>query len=311
MRILIGLLTGTLSGATPSLLAALGGAYTYYAGMFNIAMEGMLLTGAFCAVLGSFFFQSWLAGVVCAVLGSTLLAGLFILFAIGLKTDEFVTGIALNLFAVGATTYLLRQIFDVKGSLADARIQAIPALSVPLLADVPVLGEILSGQNLMVYVAAAATVASAWLIFRTRFGLRLRAAGYNAASLDSSGVAAAGVRARALLICGGLCGLGGAFLSLGYVRLFAENMSAGRGWISLAAIILVNGNPGGVALIALVFGLADGLGLFLQSFAVPAQFTAMVPYLATLLALYVYAARQRRRAGRPVPAETPPAEPAG
>lgn len=296
MRIFIGLITGTLAGATPILLAALGGAYTFYAGMFNIAMEGMLLTGAFCAVLGSYFFGGWAAGLVCAVLGSLLLSGLFILFAIVLKTDEFVTGIALNLFAVGATTYLLRQIFNVKGSLTGPRLEAIPALHLPLLDQVPVLGEILSGQNLMIYVAAVATGVSAWLIFRTRFGLRLRAAGYNAASLDASGVPAAGIRARALLLCGVLCGLGGAFLSLGYVRLFAENMSAGRGWISLAAIILVNGNPWGVALIALVFGFADGLGLFLQTFAVPAQFTGMVPYLATLLALYVYAARRRRSA---------------
>ncbi|MBP7691017.1 MAG: ABC transporter permease [Anaerolineales bacterium] len=295
MRIFIGLITGTLSGATPILLAALGGAFTYYAGMFNIAMEGMLLAGAFCAVLGAYFFGSWAAGVLCAVLGGVLLAGLFILFAVVLKTDDFVTGIALNLFAVGATTYLLRQIFDVKGSLSDPRLQAIPALTVPGLDQIPVLGEILSGQNLMIYVAAAATLVSAWVIFRTRFGLRLRAAGYHAASLDASGVPAAGVRAQALLICGGLCGLGGAFLSLGYVRLFAENMSAGRGWISLAAIILVKGNPWGVALIALVFGFADGLGLFLQSFAVPAQFTGMVPYLATLLALYVYAARAKQR----------------
>jgi simple sugar transport system permease protein len=108
-------------------------------------------------------------------------------------------------------------------------------------------------------------------------------------------VPAARVRAQALLLCGVLCGLGGAFLSLGYVRLFAENMSAGRGWISLAAIILVNGHPWGVALISLVFGFADGLGLFLQSFSVPAQFTGMVPYAATLLALYVYAARLRRK----------------
>ncbi len=294
MRIFIGLITGTLASATPILLAALGGAFTYYAGLFNIAMEGMLLVGAFCAVLGAYFFQSWLAGVLCAVLGATALALLFILFAIVLKTDEFVTGIALNLFAVGATTYLLRQIFDVKGSLSDPRLPAIPAVTIPLLHDVPVLGAVVSGQNLMVYAAGLATVISAYLIFGTRFGLRLRAAGHNAASLETSGVSAARVRVWALLACGVLCGLGGAFLSLGYVRLFAENMSAGRGWISLAAIILVNGNPWGLAVIALLFGFSDGLGLLLQSAQIPSQFTGMVPYLATLLALSVYATRRAK-----------------
>jgi simple sugar transport system permease protein len=146
----------------------------------------------------------------------------------------------------------------------------------------------------MVYVAALATVVSAFLVFRTRFGLRLRAAGYNAASLDASGVPSSRLRVYALLLCGVLCGLGGAFLSLGYVNLFSENMSAGRGWISLAAIILVNGNPWGVAIIALLFGFADVLGLLLQSYQIPSQFTAMTPYLATLVALYFYARRQRK-----------------
>jgi len=161
---------------------------------------------------------------------------------------------------------------------------------------IPVLGQIVSGQNLVVYLTVLAIVLTAWLVFRTRFGLRLRAAGFNAACLDSSGVSTARVRACSLLACGVLCGLAGAFLSLGYVRLFAENMSAGRGWISLAAIILVSGNPWGIALISVVFGFFDGMGLLLQSYSVPSQFTSMVPYLATLAALYVYSRRTKGEA---------------
>ncbi|MEW6504124.1 MAG: ABC transporter permease [Chloroflexota bacterium] len=294
MKILIGLINGMISGATPILLAALGGAYTYYAGVFNIAMEGMLLTGAFFAVLGSYYTGSWLIGVLLAILGALFLSLIFILFAVVLKTDEFVTGIALNLFAVGATTYMLRKIFSVKGVFSNPAIQPIPTIRLPLVENVPLLGDILSGQNLMVWVALLATLLTHFLIFHTRFGLRLRAAGYNPARLDSSGVPSSRMRALSLLACGVLCGLGGAFLSLGYVNLFAENMSAGRGWISLAAIILVNGNPLGIALISLLFGFSDGLGLLLQGYRVPSQFTAMVPYLATLIALYFYAARKRR-----------------
>lgn len=293
MKILIGLINGMISGATPILLAALGGAYTYYAGVFNIAMEGMLLTGAFFAVLGSYYTGSWLIGVLLAVAGALLLSLIFILFAVVLKTDEFVTGIALNLFAVGATTYMLRKIFSVKGVFSNPAIQPIPSVRLPLIENIPLVGEILSGQNLMVWVAVVATMLTYYLIFQTRFGLRLRAAGYNPARLDSSGVPSNRMRALSLLACGVLCGLGGAFLSLGYVNLFAENMSAGRGWISLAAIILVNGNPLGIALISLLFGFSDGLGLLLQGYRVPAQFTAMVPYVATLIALYFYAARKR------------------
>ena len=294
MNIFTGLINSAISGATPILLAALGGAYTFYAGVFNIAMEGMLLMAAFCAVWGSVTFGSWVAGVLLAILGALGLALIFIIFAVWLDTDEFVTGIAINLFTLGATTYLLRQSFGVKGVFAGPGIDRIPSVTLPLIEQIPLLGPILSGQNLMVYVAALATAISAFLVFRTRFGLRLRAAGYNPASLDSSGVPSNRLRIYALLLCGVLCGLGGAFLSLGYVTLFSENMSAGRGWISLAAIILVGGNPWGVAVISLLFGLADVLGLLLQSYQIPSQFTAMTPYLATLVALYVYARRQRK-----------------
>ena len=295
MNIFTGLINGMISGATPILLAALGGTYTYYAGIFNIAMEGMMLSGAFFAVLGSYFFNSWPMGIVCAILGALLMALIFIVFAVVLKTDEFVTGIALNLFAVGATTYLLRQIFNIKGAFSSPGIIPIPRIHIPLIANIPVLGDILSGQNLLVYVTLVAVLISVFVIFKTRFGLRLRAAGYNAPSLDSSGVKTATIRIWSLIICGVLCGLAGAFLSLGYVTLFSENMSAGRGWISLAAVILVNGNPWGIALISLLFGFTDGLGLLLQQY-LPSQFTSMVPYLATLVSLYFYSIQKRKKA---------------
>lgn len=294
MNIFTGLIKGMISGATPILLAALGGAFTFYAGIFNIAMEGMMLGGAFFAVLGSYYFNSWLMGILCAILGSLLMAVIFIFFAVTLKTDEFVTGIALNLFALGATTYMLRQIFNVKGAFSSPDIVPIPRLQIPLINKIPVLGEIISGQNILVYVTILAVLISAFSIFKTRFGLRLRAAGYNAPSLDSSGVPSAKIRIWSLIICGILCGLAGAFLSLGYVTLFSENMSAGRGWISLAAVILVNGNPWGIALISLIFGFTDGLGLLLQQY-MPSQFTSMVPYVATLVALYFYSIQERKR----------------
>ena len=294
MNIFTGLINGMISGATPILLAALGGTFTFYAGIFNIAMEGMMLSGAFFAVLGSYYFDSWLMGIICAILGSLLMAAIFIFFAVTLKTDEFVTGIALNLFALGATTYMLRQIFNVKGGFSNPGIIPIPRIHIPLVADIPILGAILSGQNLIIYITVLIVFLSAFLIFKTRFGLRLRAAGYNSPSLDSSGVPSARIKVWSLIICGVLCGLAGAFLSLGYVTLFSENMSAGRGWISLAAVILVNGNPWGIALISLLFGFTDGLGLLLQQY-MPSQFTSMVPYIATLIALYFYSIQARKR----------------
>jgi len=293
VNIIIGLINGMITGATPILLAALGGTMTYYAGIFNIAMEGMMLGGAFFAVLGSYYFESWVVGVIFAILGSLLMALIFILFSIKLKTDEFVTGVALNLFALGATTYLLRQIFGVKGAFADPGIVPIPNIDIPFLEDIPVLGQILSGHNLLVYVGLIATILCNYVIFKTRFGLRLRAAGYNTNCLDTSGVRSDQIRIASVVLCGILCGLAGSFLSLGYVTLFSENMSAGKGWISLAAIILVNGNPWGIALISLIFGFSDGFGLLLQQY-LPSQFTSMVPYIATLIALFVYSSRKKK-----------------
>jgi simple sugar transport system permease protein len=291
MREFLGLLNGTFAATTPVLLAALGGAFTYYSGMFNIAMEGMLLVAAFCAVLGGFLSGSWLVGLICAILGGVCVALLFILFAIVLRTDEFVTGIALNLLALGSTTYALRQIFKTSGAFQNPGIPAIPALDIPGLSSLPVVGPLFFKQNLIVYVAVMLIGLAAYVIFRTRYGLRLRAAGHNAQALDTAGVPATRVRVWALLACGVYCGIGGAFLSTGYLQLFGENMSAGRGWIALAAIILVSGNPWGIALISLLFGLADGVGLLLQGNGLPPQITDTLPYVATLIALWVYARR--------------------
>jgi simple sugar transport system permease protein len=294
MSIIIGMINGMITSATPILLAALGGSLTYYAGIFNIAMEGMMLSGAFFAVLGSYYFHSWPIGILFAILGALGMALVFILFAVVLKMDEFITGIGLNLFALGLTTYLLQVVFDVRGMFSSPEIVPVPNIDIPLIENIPVIGDILSGQNLIVYLALIATIAVNYLDFKTRFGLRLRAAGYNRTSLDTSGVSANRVRVWSLILCALLCGLAGAFLSLGVITGFTKGMSAGKGWISLAAVILVSGNPTGIALISLLFGFTDGLGLFMQR-SLPSQFTSMVPYVATLVALFFYSIRLKKR----------------
>ena len=206
MKIFIGLINGMITAATPILLAALGGTLTYYAGIFNIAMEGMMLFGAFFAVLGSYYFGSWVAGIICAILGAILLALIFILFSVVLKMDEFVTGIGLNLFALGSTTYMLRQIFDVKGAFAGPGIVPVPKVDIPLIENIPVLGEILSGHNLLIYLTVIITILVNFFVFKTRFGLRLRAAGYNETCLDTSGVPTAKIRIWSLILCGSSAG---------------------------------------------------------------------------------------------------------
>lgn len=288
MQLLIELLRSTIMAATPVLLAALGGTYTFYSNIFNIAMEGMMLIGAFMAVLGSYLFGSWVIGLLFGLAGGILAALIFIIFAVYLKTDEFVTGIAINMLALGGTTYLLRQIFDVKGAFMSPEIVAIPTWKIPLLHDIPVLGKLISGYPFIVYVALLAALLVQFHVYKTRFGLRIRATGEDARTVDSVGVNSSSVKSISIFYSGILCGLAGVFLSLGYVNLFAENMSNGRGWIALAVIILIQGRPLGILLMSLVFGFFEGLGLTLQGTAIPSQFTQMVPYLATLVALYFY-----------------------
>ncbi len=295
-----GLLSGSISATAPILLAALGGMYTYYAGIFNIAMEAMMLAGAFGAVVVAHGTQSWFLGVVGAILAAGVLAAIFALFVLVLATDEFVTGIALNLATVGATTFLLRRIYKKAGAFsgsADRPIPAMPKVRIPFLADVPIVRSVAAGHTVVEWLIPVLVAGSVVLLFRTRFGLRLRAAGWNAPSLDASGVSTTRVRAESLALCAVFCGLAGAFLSIGYLQLFGENMSNGRGWIALAAIVLVQGSPLGVASLSLLFGVAASVGLKAQSLNVPPQLTEMLPYVATLVALYVYSRRRRMRTG--------------
>ncbi len=298
LQSLEGLLSGSVSAATPILLVALGGMYTYYAGVFNISMEGMMLCGAFGAVAVAHGTQSWVWGLAGGIAGASALGLIFALFVVYLRVDEFVTGIALNLAAAGATTFAMRRTYGVAGAFSgtvDQPIPAIPRLSFGPIDKIPIVRAFLSGHTILDWLAAVTVVFSLVIVFRTRFGLRLRAAGFNGPSLDASGVSTRRVRVCSIAACAVLCGLGGAFLSIGYLQIFGENMSNGRGWIALAAIVVVKGHPAGIALLCGLFGLASSLGLKAQSLHVPPQFSEMLPPIATLVALAVYANRRRLR----------------
>lgn len=295
MNLILEIIRTAFPSTIPVLLAALGGAYSFHANVFNIAMEGMLLTSAFVSVAVSYATGSWAWAIVAGIAGSFLISLLFSWFTVKLKTGEFITGIALNLFIAGATTYLLRQIFDVKGALISPKIQALPRIDIPIIKNIPVISTILSGQNILVYISILVIIPLVYFnIYRTKMGLRLRATGYDSKVVDSVGVKSDPIKITSLMICGVLCGLGGTALSLGYMRLFTEGMSAGRGWISLAIIILTKGHPIGILLLALLFGLFEGVGLSLQTVGIPSEFTQMLPYFSTIVALYVYSIREKR-----------------
>lgn len=289
------LLNSTLRFVTPILLAALGGMLCARAGVFNIGLEGLMLTGAFAAVVGSFFGGSATAGVLAAVAGGAALAALFSLFTVTLRGHDIVTGIAVNLLASGLTVFLLRAIFGVKGAFQHPALSGLAKIRLPGVAALPVLGPLLSGHSWVVYLSWLLTLGAHLFLFHHPLGLRLRGVGEHPEAAATLGVRVAALRHLAVILSGVLCGLAGAQLSLGNVTLFVEEMSAGRGWIAVVAVMLGRAHPLGVLGASLLFGFTDGLGFRLQGLNLPAQLTDALPYLVTLASLLLVEGRRRAR----------------
>lgn len=278
----------------PVLLAALGGALCERSGVVNIALEGMLLAGAFAAVCGSYATGNAWLGVALAMLVGMAIGALFAWLHVGREGDAIVVAIGLNLLVAGATVFLLRVLFQRQGVLDDARIVGIAPLHLPLLDGVPVLGRLFEAQSPLFVLALLLAGALHLMFERHRFGLRLRAAGANPQALAASGVSPQRVRSIALLVCGALCGLAGAQLSLSNVTLFVENMSAGRGWIALVLVLLSAGRPLMLLVFAFLFAVINQLGVSGQSLGWPQQLSDALPYVVTLIAL-AWVSRRRLR----------------
>lgn len=278
------LLSQVLDLMTPVLLAAMAGALCERAGVFNIALEGKMLVGAFMAVATSVAFGSPVLAVLSAVLCTAVFASPLALGGARLGGDPIVIGIGLNLLAAGLTTYLLGAIFGVTGTLVDPAVTALPKFVIAALADVPVAGAIL-GHNALVYLSWLLIFVFNIYLFRTPWGLRLRGIGEVPSAAAAMGANVSRYQTAIVILAGGLCGLAGAQLALGSVALFAENMTAGRGWIAVVAVMLGRAHPLGIALACLGFGLADAVGLRLQGQGLPNQITDIAPYAITLLAM--------------------------
>jgi len=288
----IALLQNTLRTATPIVLAGLGVLMTEHVGIMNIGMDGMMLTGAFFAVVGSFYLGSWAAGLAAALLAGVLLGLFFGVFVILFESDEFIIGVALNIFAGGLTVFLLRAMFGVKGAFSDPAIVPLPRLNWPWLEGIPIIGPLLNGNTLLVYVSWVLVLACWLVIYRMPLGFWLRAAGEHPQSLRSAGKSPERMKYLASLLCGVFAGLAGAHLSLGYLTMFTENMSAARGFIAVACVIFGAGNPPRVFLAALLFGFLDALGLRLQSAGVNSNLTAMAPYVVTVVMMVAMVVRR-------------------
>jgi simple sugar transport system permease protein len=279
-----GFLAAAVRVATPLLLAATGDTVTQRSGVLNLGLEGMMLAGALAATLGATASGPW-TGVALAVLAGMLLAGAFAVVTIGARADQVIAGTAITLGAVGLTGTIYRQAYGAAGAGLD--LPTLAPIPIPGLSTVPVLGPALFSQPAPTYVGLLAVPIVWWLLFRTRIGLALRATGESAAVARASGVPTRLVRAGATLVGGGFAGLAGATLVLAQVGTFAERMTAGRGYVAIAIVVLGRWHPAGVALASLAFGAAMALQFLFQTLGlgVPYQLFLMLPYALALLAL--------------------------
>jgi ABC-type uncharacterized transport system permease subunit len=282
------LFASALGALTPILFAALAGALCQRAGVFNISLEGTMLVGAFAAVAGSWYTGSAWLGVLLAVVAGTAYSLILAVGHVSFGGDAIVLGVAINLLAVGLTSFLVRTVFGTRGTFSDPTLQGLPDLN---LGGIPVL----TGHSLLVYLSWLAVPALAVLLYRHPWGLRLRGVGERPDAAASLGVSVTRYRYAVILVGGALCGLAGAQLALGNVTLFSENMTAGRGWIAVVAVMLGRALPYGVLAAAVLFGLAEAFGFRLQGVGLPQQATDAAPYVVTLLALFLSSARLRRQ----------------
>ncbi len=283
-------LVSSLRLAVPLAFAALGGLYSERSGVLNIALEGMLLTGAFTSAVATFYTHNVWFGVLAAFISGGLVGLLHAFLSVSLRVDQLVSGLALNLVAAGLTSFLARLVFS---SGNTQRLLGIKPIIIPGLANLPLIGPLLFQQDVLVYLLLTLIALSTYVLFYTSLGLTLRAVGESPKAVDTSGISVQKVRYLAVIVSGCLAGLGGAYLSLVQVKYFAEGMSAGKGFIAIAALIFGKWHPIASALACFLFGSTEALQLRIQALGVniPYQFLTMLPYIVAILALIGLAGR--------------------
>lgn len=281
----------------PILFAALGGLMTTRVGIFNLGLEGMMLFGAFFGYYGSLVSGSPWIGLLVAILVGALLGVLFAFFSVTLNVNQVLTSVGLNTLALGVTSYLSRVL------LVNAKIIIAPtfkSINIPVLSDLPVIGPLLFGQNILIYLSIILVIFIHWFLFKTTTGLNLRSIGEDATVSRTVGINVSRYRYLATIASGVLASLGGAYITTVAVNRFLENIVEGRGWIAMAAVIFGSSMPWGILVACLLFGSATGLQMIMQVRGVqlPYKFALMVPYVVTMVALAVGAISQKKRKRR-------------
>lgn len=281
-----------LRSTTPVLLTTLGAIIASRAGARNIALEGTMLTAAFVGVIGSALTQNAYLGLLMAILSGIIISNILAYFALKLKSNIILTGIAINLMASGATVFGLYLFTGDKGASTSLHSLALPNIDIPLIENIPIIGNVLSGHHILTYIGII-LVTLIWVMFNnTTLGLRIKAVGENMEAAESVGINVNKIKYIALTMSGILAAMGGAFLSMGYVTLFSAGMTSGRGYTALATQAMANGNPIIGFLTSGLFGFSESLSNYLQGSSLPIEFIQALPYFTIFIVYIIYCARK-------------------
>ena len=283
------ILAATIRNATPLVFAALGGMFSERSGVVNIGLEGLMLISAFAGVVGAFLSGSAWVGLLFAVGAGLLFALIHAVMCVTFEADQIISGTAINLLALSGTGFLMVIVFNQGGTSPD--VEKFAPVAIPLLSQIPVIGSALFDQSLLVYLMYALVPVTYFVLFKTPFGLRLRATGEVPEAVDTAGVSVARMRYYGVALSGVLAALGGVYLSMGILSSFSENMTNGRGFIALAAMIFGRWHPVGAFLAALLFGLGGAVTIRVPPEAIPNEFIQMIPYVLTIVVLAGFGGR--------------------
>jgi ABC-type uncharacterized transport system permease subunit len=283
------LLASTIRNATPLIFAALGGMFSERSGVVNIGLEGLMLISAFTGVVGASLSGSALVGLGFGLAAGLIFALIHALMSITFEADQIISGTAINLLALGGTGFLMVQIFGSGGT--SPRVPGFKEAPIPLLSDIPLIGPALFNQSLLVYLMYLLIPITWFVVFRTPFGLRLRATGEVPEAVDTAGVSVSRMRYYGVALSGLLAACGGVYLSMGILSAFTEGMTNGRGFIALAALIFGRWNPIGAAGAALLFGFAQAVTFQAPQEVIPLEFIQMLPYILTIVVLAGFGGR--------------------
>lgn len=286
---LVALFSTALRLAIPTALAAIGECFAERAGVLNLGLEGMMIGGALFSFVGAYYTDSAVLGVLAGVAAGVLLGAVMAFLSVTLKTQQVINGIAIVLFATGMAAFIYSQLFS--GNAEQPQIGRLPEIEIPVLRDIPWVGEVLFEQNLLFYLSVAIIAALTLVLYKSRFGLSVRAVGEKPSAADAAAIGVDRIRWLTLLLCGGLAGLGGAVLIVGQLGVYGNNVTAGRGWVAIALVIFGRWNPLLIVGGALLFGFTDALQLRIQAAGgginsdVPYELFQAMPYLITLLVM--------------------------